>query len=131
VDHSRIETLYERIGGRESVATLLRHFYADVRQHRLIGPIFNAQISDWREHLELIGSFWTRLTGGPSNYSGNVPGKHILLGLSPNHFQTWLQLWEFNCRNYLKTPEAAEMIELAHDIGRRLSRLAGAGTTAP
>jgi hemoglobin len=127
---ARIETLYDRIGGHEKLAKLLHHFYADVRQHQLIGPVFNKQISDWPEHLKLIANFWTRLTGGPSNYSGNVPGKHILLGLSPIHFQAWLQLWEFNCRNYLKRPEAEEMIELAHDIGRRLSRLVSAGMAA-
>ena len=127
----RVNTLYDRIGGRDGLAKLLRYFYADVRQHQLIGPIFNKQISDWPEHLELIGNFWTRLTGGPSNYSGNVPGKHILLGLSPIHFQAWLKLWEFNCRNYLKPREAEEMIELAHDIGRRLSRLVGTGAAAP
>ena len=47
------------------------------------------------------------------------------LGLNPNHFQAWLQLWEFNCRTYLKSDEAQEMIDLAHEIGRRLKRIIG------
>lgn len=119
--------LYDRIGGREALAKLLRHFYADIRQHKLVGPIFNRQIHDWPEHLETIGSFWARLTGGPSAYSGQVPAKHMKLGLSANHFQAWLQLWEFNCRNYLAAPEAQEMIGLAHDIGRRLKGFVLAG----
>jgi hemoglobin len=118
-------SLYERIGGRESLALLLRHFYSDIRQHNLVGPIFNEKIKDWPAHLETIGSFWARLTGGPSNYSGGMPMKHLSLGLSWSHFQAWLQLWEFNCRKYLKAVEAQEMINLAHEIGRRLRGIIG------
>jgi truncated hemoglobin YjbI len=36
--------LYQRIGGHEGISRLLRHFYADVRQDPMIGPIFNARI---------------------------------------------------------------------------------------
>ena len=117
------ESLYERIGGQSGLANLLRHFYADVRQHNFIGPIFNRQIHDWTAHLATIGSFWARLTGGPSTYSGQMPVKHLSLGLQTAHFQAWLQLWEFNCRSYLGKPEAQEMILLAHDIGRRLKSI--------
>jgi truncated hemoglobin YjbI len=35
--------LHQRIGGYEGISKLLRHFYADVRQDPLIGPIFNAK----------------------------------------------------------------------------------------
>jgi hemoglobin len=118
-------TLYERIGGRDTLAHLLRHFYSDIRQHKLVGPIFNEKIQDWPSHLETIGSFWARLTGGPSNFSGGMPAKHLPLGLNASHFHAWLQLWEFNCRAHLKTAEAQEMIKLAHEIGRRLKAIIG------
>jgi hemoglobin len=116
-------SLYERIGGRDGLARLLHHFYADVRQHSLIGPIFNRQIHDWPAHLEKIGSFWARLTGGPSEYSGRMPMKHLNLGIEAQHFDVWLQLWTFNCRGHLPKPEAEEMIGLAHEIGRRLKTI--------
>lgn len=119
------QSLYERIGGNETIARLLRHFYADIRQHKVVGPIFNERIHDWPAHLELIGSFWARMTGGPSGYSGQMPAKHLPLGLAGNHFQAWLQLWEFNCRQYLGPEEAHEMISLAHTIGRRLKSIVG------
>jgi len=35
--------LHQRIGGHEGISKLLRHFYADVRQDPLIGPIFKDQ----------------------------------------------------------------------------------------
>lgn len=119
------KSLWDRIGGQENLARLLRHFYADVRQHKLVGPIFNEQIKDWPAHMEIIHSFWARLTGGPSRYSGQMPAKHLSLGLGANHFQVWLQLWEFNCHNYLNQTEAQEMISLAHEIGRRLKGIIG------
>ena len=46
--------LYQLIGRSEGVSKLLHHFYADVRQDPLIGPIFNVKIKDWKHHLEII-----------------------------------------------------------------------------
>lgn len=119
------QSLYERIGGRPGLAHLLKHFYSDVRQHALLGPIFNREIDDWPSHLETIASFWTRLTGGPPEYSGQMPAKHLKLGIDATHFDAWLQLWGFNCSAHLKETEAQEMISLARDIGRRLKSILG------
>ena len=116
-------SLYDRIGGREGLAILLRHFYADVRQHELLGPIFNRQIRDWPAHLEKIGTFWARLTGGPSNYAGGMPAKHMNLGIDSTNFSAWLQLWSFNCACHLPKAEAQEMIDLAREIGQRLKSM--------
>lgn len=118
-------SLYERIGGHEKIAVLLKHFYSDVRQHKVIGPIFNSRIHNWPEHLAKIAEFWSRITGGPSTYSGQMPVKHFNLGLSPEHFATWLQLWEHNCRIYLPSAEAQELINAAHAIAARLKLILG------
>lgn len=120
------KSLFNRIGGQEGISTLLRHFYADVRQHRLIGPVFNERIKDWPDHLAKIGEFWARMTGGPSSYTGQMPAKHLGLGLDPRHFGAWLELWDSNCRCYLKPQEAQEMSVLAHEIGRRLMSIVAA-----
>ena len=117
--------LYDRIGGREGLSNLLRHFYADVRQHHLIGPVFNQRIEDWPAHLAKIAGFWARITGGPSMYSGQIPAKHVSLGLDPRHFDAWLELWDFNCRCRLEPQEAREMSRLAHEMGQRLAGLVG------
>jgi hemoglobin len=121
-------TLYERIGGNDGLADLLRHFYADVRQHTVLGPIFNARIQDWPAHLAHIQEFWARQTGGPSAYSGGLAAAHVPLGILPSDFQHWLELWDFNCRRHLAAPEADDMSALAHRIGEQLQRiLAGRG----
>jgi hemoglobin len=110
----------------EKLHPFLWHFYADVRQHHVIGPIFNARIQNWPEHVSKIAEFWARATGGPSSYTGQMPIKHLKLGLSPEHFAAWLRLWEWNCKRHLQPAEAEEMIALAHGIGQRLRQIVGA-----
>jgi hemoglobin len=104
---------------------LLRHFYADVRQHREIGPIFTARIENWPAHLEKIADFWSGATGGPAVYQGPMPQRHFPLGLNENHFEAWLHLWSRHCTAHLSSREAEEMIQLAEGIGRRLRQLVG------
>lgn len=117
--------LYQRLGERPRLMQLLRHFYADVRQHEVIGPVFRARIQDWPAHLEMIADFWSGATGGPARYSGPMPQRHFPLGLTEAHFEAWLDLWRRNCRIYLPTREAEEMIRLAEGIGSRLRLLIG------
>jgi len=113
-------SLYERLGGHDGILKLIRSFYADVRQHAVIGPIFNAKIQDWPAHLEKIAEFWSLQTGGNSRYRGGFGAAHLRLELKPEHFQHWLNLWEYNNSRHLAEPEAREMNELAHEFGRRL-----------
>ena len=50
-------TLYDRIGGHVSLEKLLHQCYSDVRQHKIIGLIFNERILDWPKlanHLQKI-----------------------------------------------------------------------------
>ena len=118
---SEAKSLYERLGGRDGILKLITSFYADVRQHAVLGPIFNAKIKDWPKHLEKIAEFWSLQSGGPSSYRGGFGAAHFPLGLEPAHFQQWLALWEYNNSRHLAPPEAAEMNTLAHELARRLS----------
>jgi hemoglobin len=124
-------TLYNRLGGRPALSELLRYFYADVRQHEEIGPIFAAHISDWTAHLEKIADFWSGLTGGPANYNGPMPFKHLHLGLEKRHFQAWLGLWLRHCQARLPEREAGEMIRLAEGIGQRLRQIIAMNVPPP
>jgi hemoglobin len=118
-------SLFERLGGRPAVKRLLRHFYADVRQHNLLGPIFDTKVENWPEHIEKIARFWAQVTGGPAEYFGAMPLRHIPLGLREEHFTAWLALWEINCRQWLTPGGASEMIAQAHQIARRLRQFVG------
>ncbi len=115
--------LFDRLGGRSRLLHLLRYFYADVRQHREIGPIFAARITDWPAHLEKIADFWSGVTGGPALYNGPMPFKHISLGLEERHFAAWLDLWQRHCHAHLPPLEARQLIVLAESIGLRLRQI--------
>jgi hemoglobin len=116
-------SLFERIGGRPALVKLLKFFYADVRQHRDIGPIFATHITDWPKHLEKIADFWSGATGGPALYNGPMPFKHLHLALGEVHFQAWLGLWHRHCQAHLPAREAEELIERAEAIGLRLRQI--------
>lgn len=117
---SEQRSLYGRLGGHEGILKLIKPFYADVRQHEILGPVFNSHIRDWPAHLEKIADFWALQAGGESKYRGGFAGAHMRLGLQPEHFQNWIALWEFNNARLLAPQEAAEMNALAHELGRRL-----------
>jgi hemoglobin len=116
-------TPFEQMGGAPALQNLLRHFYADIRQDSVLGPIFNAQITDWPAHLEKIGSFWARQTGAASDYAGGFAAAHLRLGIQPAHFTRWLGLWERNCRQHLEPASAEWMIGRAHELGAHLRRI--------
>jgi len=120
---STAATLYDRLGGHERILRLVTPFYIDVRQHHLLGPIFNSQIQDWPAHLAHITEFWARQTGGPSQYQGGFAAAHLQLGIAPEHVEHWLALWDFNCRRQLPATEASEMSALARSIGKQLQKI--------
>ncbi len=115
-----ITSLYQRLGGDDTLRPLLQHFYSDVRQHDVIGPIFLGQVEDWPAHLENILGFWTTVTGGPISYSGPMMVAHLKLHLKPEHFEIWLDLWRRQCRIRLETQLANEVIHIAETMADRL-----------
>lgn len=122
-------TLYERLGGRPGVSTLIKWFYAKVRFEPLLEPIFNAHITVWSSHLEVLIDFWSEQTGGPANYGGGI-GKHAFLRLGPEHFAKWLEVWEENCRWLLTEREADDMIALAKRLADELQRASERAATS-
>lgn len=113
-------SLFDRLGGHDGILKLIRTFYVDVRQHVVLGPIFNSHIHDWPAHLDKIADFWALQTGGPTRYRGGFAGAHMTLGLDAEHFQHWLGLWELNNGRHLAPREAGELNAIAQELGRRL-----------
>ncbi|MDB4458961.1 group III truncated hemoglobin [bacterium] len=116
-------TLYVRMGGHKGILEFIRPFYMDIRQHQVLGPIFNAQIQDWESHLVKIAEFWSLQTGGTSLYRGGFAGAHLKLDLEPELFDIWLTLWDYNCQRQLSPELAESMSAMAHEMARRLKRV--------
>lgn len=101
---------------RADVSKVVRTFYSKVRQDETLGPIFNAMIDDWEEHLEKLTDFWSMTLFGGRNYGGNPITAHQHVdeqmpgGVTPFHFGTWLNLW-FATLEELFSGENAETLK--------------------
>src|SRR4051812_30658438 len=76
------------------IETLIRAFYARVREDALLAPIFEAQIFEWEPHLENMFAFWSSLTLQTGRYHGQPMAKHRKLAVDARHFDRWLALFE-------------------------------------
>lgn len=84
---------------RNDVDLLVRTFYAKIREHQSLGPIFNQIITDWESHFELLTDFWESQLFLVKNYKGNPIKVHQAVDkkmngtLTMEHFGQWLNLW--------------------------------------
>ncbi len=91
----------------DSIATLIDSFYARVRRHPALGPIFEAAITEdeWPEHLETMRRFWSSVMLTSGRYSGNPVAVHRdVAGIERPLFADWLALF---------TQTASEVFEAA------------------
>jgi hemoglobin len=78
----------------DEVRNLVYSFYAKIRCDEILGPIFNAHISDWDHHLGKMVDFWSAILRGTARYHGTPMPKHVVLpDLSGELFQRWLSLF--------------------------------------
>jgi hemoglobin len=90
-----VPTLYEWIGGMETLEALTRDFYARVRRDDLIGPIFATMDADHPAH---VAAFLAEVFGGPKLYSeghGGHPSMirhHLNRHLTEPQRRRWLSL---------------------------------------
>jgi len=78
----------------QEVELLVRRFYARVREDALLGPIFEARVHDWEEHLRQLVDFWSALLRGTSRFKGAPMPKHLAIpGLEWPLFERWLALF--------------------------------------
>lgn len=92
------------------VSRLVDRFYARVRADPLIGPIFDAQISDWEPHLDQMKRFWRSVLFSSGEYFGNPMAKHVALeNLGRDHFVRWLELFR-ETLDEIGSPPARELV---------------------
>jgi hemoglobin len=87
---------------------VLRAFYARVREDDQLGPIFNAAVQDWDEHIERIGDFWSSVMLGTGRYKGNPVARHLphAAQIDRATFDRWLALWRDTTSRMLPAPMA-------------------------
>lgn len=105
----------------EEIATLVHDFYGRVRADKLLGPIFDAHIHDWDEHLQTMVRFWSSLLLGAGTYHGQPMPKHVRLpDLSAELFQRWLALFRETTDALPNRRFAERAMEMAQRIAQSL-----------
>ena len=116
-----IDRLRSETGIDEAMIERLVHsFYARVREDALIGPVFDARVTDWDQHLRRMCLFWSSVTLASGRYHGQPMQKHLPLPVEARHFDRWLALFRQNARAVCP-PRAADLfIERAELIAQSL-----------
>lgn len=103
------------------IQAVVANFYARVRQHPELGPIFAPHVQDWPSHEAKIVAFWRGAITGQGGYDGNPMRAHISAGnIAPRNFSAWLDLFEAALADELPMHTQRLWAELAHRIGHGL-----------
>jgi hemoglobin len=115
------------IQDRKDVSLLVRSFYAKVREHENLGPIFNGIVDDWETHLERLTDFWEMviLNTGPGAGKFNPVKAHKEVDQATGHqihqalFGNWLELWFATLEEHF----SGENTEFAKEHARRMAHI--------
>jgi hemoglobin len=99
-----------------SIARLVRTFYGRAREDELIGPVFNRAVADWERHIGKITDFWSSMMLKTGRYDGRPMRPHLVLPLTPAHFDRWLSLFERTAREIFSADVAEAFIIRARRI---------------
>ena len=99
---------------------LVERFYAGVRQHPSLGPVFNAAVSDWDEHTATLVRFWSSVELRTGAYRGRPMEAHRAHPIDAGHFHDWLALWAEVAHEVLPPAQAARFVGHAQRIAASL-----------
>ena len=103
------------------IDAVVAEFYAVVRTHPGLGPVFAAHVTDWPAHEAKIAAFWRNAILMERGYDGNPMAVHKAAGnVRPGMFDAWLGLFDSVLKRHLRAEQAASWSALAHRIGRGL-----------
>ena len=102
------------------IKELVHAFYMRVRQDDLIGPVFEARITDWTPHLERMCAFWSSVILMTGRYHGQPMQKHLPLPVDSDYFDRWLELFRETARSVCPPVAAAHFIAKAENIAASL-----------
>lgn len=105
----------------DQIDRVVATFYAAVRRHEVLGPIFANHVTDWPEHEAKIAAFWRNAILYDRGYDGNPMRVHMAAGdVRADHFDPWLMLFDATLIRVLPQDTARAWSALAHRIGAGL-----------
>jgi hemoglobin len=106
----------------DRIARLVPAFYHRVRRDEVLGPIFDAAIEDWTDHLERLQAFWSSVMLSSGRYKGQPMVAHLRHAehMTPDNFARWLRLWRKTAEEQLGVEAAAAFVAKADRIAESL-----------
>jgi hemoglobin len=78
----------------KDIQFLIDTFYAEVKKDPLLGPIFNARLSNrWDMHHRKLYRFWHTVLLRRPDYFGDPVPMHFDMNINESHFDRWLKIW--------------------------------------
>jgi len=106
---------------RPEIERVVAAFYAAVRAHPGLGPVFAVHVDDWPAHEAKVADFWANAILHERSYDGSPMSAHVQArNVRPGMFSTWLDLFDSVLKAELRPDQAAAWSALAHRIGRSL-----------
>lgn len=106
---------------RPEIERVVAAFYASVRAHPGLGPVFASHVRDWPSHEAKVADFWANTILHERVYDGSPIAAHVNAGnVQPGMFSTWLALFDATLARELRADQAAAWSALAHRIGRSM-----------
>ncbi|MFC3068150.1 group III truncated hemoglobin [Phenylobacterium soli] len=105
----------------DMIQGLVHAFYAKVRKDPALGPIFNAVIVDWNEHLAKLCDFWSSVLLMTGRFHGAPMAAHVRLpDARATHFARWLHLFRETAAETCPPEAAALFVSRAEIIAQSL-----------
>ena len=114
------------------IEDLVATFYARIRKHPTLGPIFQRVIGDdWTPHLKTMCDFWSSVMLTTGRYKGRPIPAHVRINqppegatepplIQPGHFAEWLSLFETTAKDLFSPDLAGSFVEKARRIAESL-----------
>ena len=107
----------------EEIDLLVETFYARVRRHHCLGPIFEKAVGEdgWPKHLATLKDFWSSVLNTTGRYKGQPMVVHQgVEEITEGLFTPWLGLFHQTCADLFDAPRAAIVGQKAERIARSL-----------
>lgn len=90
VPHADAEGITEDL-----IRAVVVEFYRRARDDNRLGPVFEAHVRSWDEHLARMTDFWSAALLRTGRYAGRPVERHRTIeGLAAGHFDRWVELFE-------------------------------------
>ncbi|MEO0569647.1 MAG: group III truncated hemoglobin [Pseudomonadota bacterium] len=106
---------------RTEIGRVVEEFYASVRAHGMLGPVFEVHVKDWPAHEAQETGFWAGMILHEPGSKPNLMMAHVEAGnVRPGMFSAWLKLFDDTLSQELRPEQAEAWSLLAHNIGKSL-----------